>query len=193
VTNFLILVNVLVFCAEVVWQSMPGHQGMSFLNAGGLFAPRVLAGEWWRIVTANFLHLGIIHLLLNMLGLMYLGEFVETRLGTFRFTIAYIIAGLGSMLAITYVDTYLLKTPIVTVGASGAIMGLLGTMGAIHLLDWQGGKARSAAREFRVVLFSVGFQLVFDLANGHTSITGHFSGLIIGFLVGLLLCVGGRD
>jgi rhomboid protease GluP len=191
VTNFLITINVLVFCAELVWRLGLGHQGMSFLHLGGLFAPKVLAGEWWRLVTANFLHLGIVHLGLNMFGLLYLGKFVEQRLGTFRFSLAYAIAGIGSMLAITYVDTKWLTTPTVTVGASGAIMGLLGTMGAIHLIDWQGGTARSAAREFRVVLFSVGFQLVFDLTNGHTSIVGHFSGLFIGFLVGLVLLAGG--
>ncbi len=160
---------------------------MGFLNGGGLVAPQVMAGEWWRIVTANFLHLGIVHLGMNMLGLMYLGKFVEARLGTFRFSILYAISGLGSMLAITYYDTRWVTTPQVTVGASGAIMGLLGAMGAIHLMGWQQGKAKSAAREFRVVLFSVAFQLVFDLTNGNTSIVGHFSGLFIGFLVGLML------
>jgi rhomboid protease GluP len=188
VTNFLITINILVFCAELVWQSQPGHQGMSFLNGGGLFAPRVIAGEWWRLVTANFLHLGILHLVLNMLGLMYLGKFVEDWLGTFRFSLIYAISGLGSMLAITYFDTqWPTKIPQVTVGASGAIMGLLGAMGAIHLMGWQQGKVKSAAREFRVVFFSVALQLAFDLANGHTSIVGHFSGLIVGFIAGLVL------
>jgi rhomboid protease GluP len=173
VTNFLITINILVFCAELVWQSQPGHQGMSFLNGGGLFAPRVIAGEWWRLVSANFLHLGILHLVLNMLGLMYLGKFVEDWLGTFRFSLIYAISGLGSMLAITYFDTqWPTKIPQVTVGASGAIMGLLGAMGAIHLM---------------VVFFSVALQLAFDLANGHTSIVGHFSGLIVGFIAGLVL------
>ncbi len=159
---------------------------------GGLFAPRVMTGEWWRIITANFLHFGIIHLLMNMLALLYLGKFVEDRLGTFRFTLLYAICGLGSMLTVTYVDLHSPKPPL-TVGASGAIMGLLGVMGAIHLLGWQQGKSKSAAREFRAVLFSVGFQFVFDLANGHTSIVGHLSGLVVGFLVGLGLLILSPD
>ncbi len=190
-TNFLIVVNVLVFCAELVWVKMPGHHRLDFINGGGLFAPGVLAGEWWRLITANFLHFGIVHLGMNMLGLVYLGKFVEERLGWIRFTFAYAISGLGSMLIITYVDTRWLKEPPITVGASGAIMGLLGVMGAIHLLGWQLRKAKSAAREFRAVLFSVVFQFVFDLANGHTSIVGHLSGLAVGFVTGLgLLLLG---
>ncbi len=191
-TNFLIAINVLVFWAGLMWQSKPGHNVLALLNAGGLIGTQVVAGEWWRIVTANFLHLDLLHLAMNMFALMYLGKFVEHSLGTFRFSLAYIISGLGSMLVITYVDTKWITTPQVTVGASGAIMGLLGVMGAIHLVGWHSGRAKSAARELRVVLFSVGFQLVFDLINGHTSIVGHFSGLTIGFFAGLVLLSFGR-
>ncbi len=186
-TNFLIVINVLIFGAEIFWKS-PIYPKMSFIELGGLFAPQVMAGEWWRIITANFIHLGILHLSMNMLALMWLGKFVEDSLGTFRLSLLYTICGLGSMLTITYVDLQSLKPP-VTVGASGAIMGLLGVMGAIHLLGWQKGKSPSAAREFRGVLFGVGFQLAFDIAHGHTSIVGHLSGFVIGFLVGLGLLI----
>ncbi len=194
VTNFLIAINVLVFCAELGWQYKSGDRDFSLIPFGGLAAPLVLAGEWWRIVTANFLHLGILHLGMNMFALLYLGKFVEHRLGSWRYFLAYLLAGLGSMAVITYVDTKWMIQPQITVGASGAIMGMLGTMGAIHLSGWRQTKVTAAARQFQTVLFSVGFQLVFDLTNGHTSIVGHFSGLIIGFLVGLvLLQFGTRD
>jgi rhomboid protease GluP len=186
-TNLLIWINVLIFGAQLGWQYQTGNGEVSFIPWGGLVAPLVLAGEWWRIVTANFLHLGGLHLGMNMFALLYLGKFVEYRLGTLRFAIAYLLAGIGSMAVITYVDTRWLTEPQITVGASGAIMGLLGAMGAIHLVNWRQGKATSAARQFKVVLFSVGFQLVFDFTNGHTSIVGHFSGLTIGFLGGLIL------
>jgi rhomboid protease GluP len=193
-TNFIIWVNVLVFFAELFWQYRSGDPKASFSDWGGLAAPQVLEGEWWRIITANFLHLGFLHLAMNMFALLYLGKFVEYRLGTFRFIVAYLLAGIGSMAMVTYIDTRWMTVPHVTVGASGAIMGLLGTMGAIHLAGWRRGKASSAARQFQAVLFSVGFQLIFDLTNGHTSIVGHFSGLLFGFLVGLgLLLFGTRD
>jgi rhomboid protease GluP len=193
-TNLIIWANVLVFCAELCWQYRSGNPKASFIEWGGLIAPLVVGGEWWRIITANFLHLGFLHLAMNMLALLYLGKFVEYRLGTFRFIIAYIFGGIGSMVMVTYIDTRWMTAPHVTVGASGAIMGLLGTMGAIHLTGWRRAKAISAARQFQAVLFSVGFQLIFDLTNGQTSIVGHFSGLIVGFLVGLgLLLFGTRD
>lgn len=187
VTNLLIGINVVVFCAELLWQSKSGNKDFSFIPWGGLAAPLVLAGEWWRIVTANFIHMGILHLGMNMLGLFYLGKFVEHRLGSFRYLLAYLLAGLGSMAFITYFDTRWVSQPQITVGASGAIMGMLGAMGAIHLSGWRQSKVAAAGRQFQAVLFSVGFQLVFDLTNGHTSIVGHFSGLTIGFLAGLVL------
>lgn len=194
VTTLLIAINVLVFCAELAWQAKTGDKDFTFIAWGGLAAPLVIAGQWWRIITANFLHMGILHLGMNMLALLYLGKFVEYRLGSFRYLLAYLAAGLGSMAVITYIDTRLLTDPRITVGASGAIMGMLGTMGAIHLSGWRQAKVASAGRQFQAVLFSVGFQLVFDLTNGHTSIVGHFSGLIIGFLVGMvLLLFGTRD
>ncbi len=194
VTNLLIAINILVFGAELFWQAKSGDREFSLIPIGGLAAPLVIAGEWWRIVTANFLHMGILHLGMNMLALLYLGKFVEYRLGSFKYLLAYLIAGLGSMATITYIDTRWLTDPHITVGASGAIMGMLGTMGAIHLSGWRQGKVAAAGRQFQAVLFSVGFQLVFDITNGHTSIVGHFSGLIIGFLVGLIfLQFGNKD
>jgi rhomboid protease GluP len=190
-TNLLIWLNVLIFAAELGWQYKTGAPAETFINWGGLAAPLVVSGQWWRIVSANFLHMGILHLGMNMLALLYLGKFVEYRLGTVRFIVTYLLAGLGSMATITYIDTKWMTDPHITVGASGAIMGLLGAMGAIHLTGWQRAKATSAGRQFQAVLFSVGFQLVFDLTNGHTSIVGHFSGLVIGFVVGLVLALFG--
>ena len=193
VTNLLIAINVLIFCAELAWQYKSGNKEFTFIPLGGLAAPLVLDGQWWRIITANFLHMGILHLGMNMVALLYLGKFVEYRLGSFRYLLAYLIAGLGSMATITYIDTYWLAAPQITVGASGAIMGMLGAMGAIHLRGWRQAKVAAAGRQFQAVLFSVGFQLVFDLTNGHTSIVGHFSGLMIGFLVGLGLLLGSKE
>jgi rhomboid protease GluP len=187
VTNWLIAINILVFCAELFLQSRSQNPDFSFTPVGGLTAPLVLAGEWWRILTANFLHFNALHLGMNMLGLLYLGKFVEYRLGSVRYFVAYLLAGLGSMAVITYVDTHWVVRSQTTVGASGAIMGMLGAMGAIHLSGWRQGKTAAAGRQFQAVLFSVGFQLVFDITNGHTSIVGHFSGLAIGFVVGLIL------
>ncbi|WP_309743041.1 MULTISPECIES: rhomboid family intramembrane serine protease [unclassified Chamaesiphon] len=186
ITNLLIAVNVLVFGLELFVRARLGDDDLRIRLWGELATPLVINGQWWRIITANFLHEGILHLGMNMLALLYLGKFVEYRLGSWRYLLAYIAAGIGSMATITYISTNWLPQP-PTIGASGAIMGMLGVIGAIHLSGWRQSKVAAAGRQFQAVLFSVGFQLVFDITNGRTSIIGHFSGLTIGFLVGLLL------
>ena len=186
ITNLLIAVNVLVFGLELFFRARFGDDDVRIRLWGELATPLVISGQWWRIITANFLHEGILHLGMNMLALLYLGKFVEYRLGSWRYLLAYVVAGIGSMATITYISTNWLPQP-PTIGASGAIMGMLGVIGAIHLSGWRQSKVAAAGRQFQAVLFSVGFQLVFDITNGRTSIIGHFSGLTIGFLVGLLL------
>jgi rhomboid protease GluP len=187
-TNFLVWLNVGVFVAEAGWKIFSPTEQLPWIAWGGLIAPLVMHGEWWRLVSANFLHLNFIHLLMNMLGLNYLGKFVEHRLGTFWFMVAYLATGLGAMVCVTYADLLQSSTiPAVTAGASGAIMGLLGVMGAIYLVSWWRHQTTTASRELQSIGVAVGLQLLFDITNGHTSIVGHFSGLAIGLVVGLVL------
>jgi rhomboid protease GluP len=186
-SNFLIWLNVGVFAAEVIWKMFLPTTPQPWLAGGGLIAPLVIAGQWWRLISANFLHINFIHLLMNMLGLSYLGKLVENRLGTFQFVLAYVVTGIGSMACVTYVDLLQAEIPRVTVGASGAIMGLLGVMGAIYLVSWWQHRAPHAGRELQSIGITVGLQLLFDIINGHTSIVGHFSGLAIGLVVGIIL------
>ncbi len=191
-TNFLVWLNVGVFIAEAGWKIFSPTEQLPWIAWGGLIAPLVMNGEWWRLISANFLHLNFIHLLMNMLGLNYLGKFVEHRLGTFKFMVAYVATGLGAMACVTYAD--LLQSsviPAVTAGASGAIMGLLGVMGAIYLVSWWQHQTTTASRELQSIGVAVGLQLLFDITNGHTSIVGHFSGLAIGLVVGVMLAKNG--
>ncbi len=187
-TNFLVWLNIGVFVAEIGWKIFSATEQLPWIAGGGLIAPLVVAGQWWRLISANFLHLNFIHLLMNMLGLNYLGKFVEHRLGTFKFIVAYVLTGIGAMACVTYVDLWQPSSEIrVTAGASGAIMGLLGVMGAIYLVSWWQHRATTASRELKSIGVAVGLQLLFDLTNGQTSITGHFSGLAIGLVVGVVL------
>jgi rhomboid protease GluP len=187
-TKFLLWLNIGIFIAEIGWKMFSAPPQVPWLSWGSLIAPLVMAGEWWRLVTANFLHINFIHLLMNMLGLNYLGKFVEHRLGTIKFIVAYALTGIGAMACVTYVDLWQPSTQIrATAGASGAIMGLLGVMGAIYLVGWWRHRAATASRELKSIAVGVGLQLLFDITNGHTSITGHFSGLAIGLVAGVIL------
>jgi rhomboid protease GluP len=187
VTYALIAVNVAVFAVEI-WQG--GSEDLETLYQLGALVPAVVfAGEWWRLLTATFLHYGVAHLLMNMIGLYFLGTIAEASLGSKKFLVAYFFSGVGSMLVVSLIAVRLGSSDQIVVGASGAIMGLLGAIGAILLQGWYREKARIAAKRLRTVLFIIGLQIVFDLATPQVSFVGHLSGLGLGFLVGSLLAI----
>jgi membrane associated rhomboid family serine protease len=158
----------------------------SLVRAGALFGPAVMVGEWWRPLSAMFLHAGWMHLLVNMYALFLLGRFAEGLLGFERFLLIYILSGvsgaLGSLLAIRGA---------VSVGASGAIMGLLGTLIVVLLLR----KGRLPESWRRVLLWNlvfisaiqifVGFQMPM-IDNG-----AHVGGLVGGAVAAIALAPDG--
>jgi rhomboid protease GluP len=120
VTYALIIANLIVFA--VLAFIPPGDEG-TLVRAGALFRPAVLGGEPWRLGTGMFLHAGVLHLAVNMYGLYLLGRFTEDVFGSVRFLAVYLFAGLAGAVASTLVGAGALS-----VGASGAIMGLLGAL-----------------------------------------------------------------
>ncbi|NJN90143.1 MAG: rhomboid family intramembrane serine protease [Leptolyngbyaceae cyanobacterium SL_5_14] len=190
-TYALIAANVAVFAVEI-WQG--GSEDLETLYQLGALVPAVVfAGEWWRLLSATFLHYGVAHLLMNMVGLYFLGTIAEASLGSKKFLLAYFFSGVGSMLVVSLIAIRLGSSNQIVVGASGAIMGLLGAIGAILLQGWYREKARVAAKRLRTVLFIIGLQIVFDLATPQVSFVGHISGLVLGFLVGSLLAIASPE
>jgi rhomboid protease GluP len=177
--------NIIVFSIELI---SGGSQDLEVLYHLGALVPTVVwQGEWWRLLSATFLHFGFFHLALNMIGLAYLGIFVEIRLGIWRYLATYLLCGIGSMLVVTILAVSTNSEPQVTVGASGAIMGMVGVTVAILLQGWRRQKSRIAAQRLRTILLIIGLQMFFDLTTPNVSFVGHTSGLVIGFLIGLLL------
>jgi len=121
VTKLLIGVNVAVYVAELAQGGGVYGVNSTIYAKGVLWAPFVANGDYWRLITAAFLHYGPFHLLLNMLGLYWFGSLLEQRIGSGRFLLLYLVSGLaGSAGALVASPT----NP--TVGASGAIFGILG-------------------------------------------------------------------
>ena len=181
----LIGVNGLIFVLEVL---SGGSQDLANLyRLGGLVPENVLAGEWWRLLSSIFLHAGFSHLLLNMLALYFLGAFVESTFGAGRLLLAYFFSGVGSMLTITILAIIIHTPDQLVVGASGAIMGLLGVIGANLLDGWRRERSQIAVKRLQFIFWVVGFQVVFDLATPEVSLLGHIAGLIWGFLTGSFL------
>jgi membrane associated rhomboid family serine protease len=126
-------------------------------------------GEWWRLITAAFLHYGPIHLGMNMLALWWLGQPVEAALGRARFTLIYFVAGLAGS-----AGALLLSPNEVTVGASGAIFGILG---ALFILEYHAtGRLMGQAMTLIVI------NIAFSFAVPNISIGGHLGGLAAGVL-----------
>lgn len=203
-TYVLILINLLVFALEI---KSGGSESLDVLlyRLGALEPKAFWAGEWWRLLNATFLHAGFLHLGMNMMALYVLGSFVERSLGIWRYLISYFVCGIGSMFAIAILARFVPAQTIgilarfvpaqdqITVGASGAIMGLVGVIAAIMLRGWLRDKSRVAAKGLQSILSIIGLQAIFDLITPQVSMLGHNSGLIIGFLIGSLLQINWRS
>jgi membrane associated rhomboid family serine protease len=185
VTWAIVVANVIVFVLD---GALSAGSGFSFTGgagplteAGAVYGPAVAAGEWWRIGTAAFLHLGLLHILFNMYALWLFGPIMEQMYGHVEFAVIYLLCALGGN-----VLTVLAAPDVPAVGASGAIFGLFGLAFIVsrrrHLL---------LGPEARAMLSRVGTLLVLNLFITFTvpfiSWTGHVGGLLVGAAIGLVL------
>src|SRR4051812_9882692 len=84
-TYVLIAINVIAFLAMVASGGGLGGRGGPVFSNGALYGPAVQAGDWWRIITAGFLHSGVLHLAFNMYFLYFIGQLIEPEIGKLRF------------------------------------------------------------------------------------------------------------
>jgi len=180
VAQVLIGLNAAVFVAGLgseTTNAMAGRGG--FIRDGGLFGPAVADGEWWRIVTAGFLHAGLLHLAFNMLALFNLGAVLEPALGRLRFVAIYAVSLLTGSLGVL-----LLSPDNLTVGASGAVFGLMGALvvaqRARGLDPWSSG-----------IGTVIGLNLLITFTIPGISIGGHLGGLVGGLLCAWVLLDAG--
>lgn len=174
VTAALIAANVVVFLVDMFSGTV---NGLGELGADwALFGPSVAAGDWWRPITAGFVHSGLIHIGFNMLLLYQLGTLLEPALGRVRFAALYVMSLLGGSFLVLIMSW---DTP--TVGASGAVFGLMGA-------------AVVAFRSRGIDPFSTGIPqllglnlLITFVAARYISVGGHIGGLIAGLVGGWLL------
>ncbi len=174
VTQTLIAINVIVFLAETAAGApLGGGGGGTIWDHGVLFGPLISQNhEYWRIVTAGFLHDGLFHILVNMLSLYWVGMVLEPAVGHVNFAAIYF----ASLLAGSF-GALLFQPDVPTVGASGAIFGIFGALivVAYHrgIPIWQSGLG------FVLVL-----NLLFSVTFAGISIGGHLGGLAAGLICG---------
>lgn len=177
ITRFLIVVNVLAFLWELYTGAL--HNDNAMIADGVLIPAYVLQGhQWWRIVTAAFLHANLAHIAINMLSLYWLGRFIEAVLGPWRMLLIYMLSLVVSGLAIVYFSS----PDAATLGASGAIFGLFGALFAIGAKFGERGRALVRANIGILVI-----NLIFTFAVPGISWQAHLGGLVAGFVFTYLI------
>ena len=181
-TYTLIAINVIVYIVEVIGGGSAGvGDSGSLIRDAGIHGPSIADGDWWRVITGGFLHAGILHLALNMYVLYIAGQILEPGVGTARFLGIYFVSLLAGSLGALLVDPNT-----VTVGASGAIFGLMA--GVIVIARGRG--VEGLAQQFG--LFVV-LNLVLTFSVPGISAGGHIGGLIGGAVAaGLVILVERR-
>ncbi|MCH8108491.1 MAG: rhomboid family intramembrane serine protease [Chloroflexi bacterium] len=166
----------------VIWLIMEAAGGSEnpevLLDFGAMYGPFIAGGEYWRLFTAMFLHVGLMHLLFNSFGLLIFGRLVERLYGHGRFITIYILAGLSGSVA-----SYLFNSISIGAGASGAIFGVLGALGAFFLAkrDVLGDMGRQNLIGIAVI---AAINLAIGAVTPGIDNWAHMGGLVAGFGIG---------
>jgi membrane associated rhomboid family serine protease len=179
VTWTLVGLNVAVYLVTVAQGIGINSPGGKLFDQWDLYGYAVAHGGWWRLITAAFLHANILHIALNMLALVWLGGPVERFIGPVRYLGLYLVSGLAGSAGALVVTP---NSP--TVGASGAIFGVLG---ALLIIEYQA-TGNLAGQAFTLIAVN----LIFSFTVAGISIGGHVGGLIGGILAMLALSRFGR-
>lgn len=157
----------------------------TLIAAGGHFRPAVAAGESWRLVSATFLHFGVLHLVVNVYALLSFGAVVERLYGPTRFFVLYVASGV-----VGFAASFLYGRAPMSVGASGCVFGMLGAAIAILLLrrghlpeGWRRGTLASFAF---MAAINAGIGFVVPMIDN----AAHLGGLAAGLALGTLLVPG---
>lgn len=172
----LIVINVLIF---LLLEMNGGSTTIeTLIQFGAKYNTAIIGdGEWWRLVSSMFLHIGFLHLMMNMLAIYYLGIAVEKIYGSARFLFIYFIAGIGGSVA-----SFAFSTS-VSAGASGAIFGLFGALlyfGIIH-------KRLFFQTMGSSILFIIAINLVIGFTIEEIDMAAHLGGMIAGFFAAAIV------
>jgi len=180
-TIMILLINFGLYVATSIFSMNSGRgnaftlDGYTLIDFGAMFTPAIQAGQWWRLVTAGFLHGGLMHILMNSWALFDLGAVVEEMYGSSRMLVIYFVSNAFGF----YVSSLLKVGP--SMGASAALFGLIGCMIALGMRH-RGAFGDSIRGMFTRWLI---YGLLFSFLPG-IDMAAHVGGLIGGFGVGYL-------
>ena len=151
------------------------------VNLDANFAPLVTMGDYWRLFTANFLHIGLMHIAFNLYALYIVGTETEMFYGPLRFLVIYLLSALSGALA-SYAFTYGLSA-----GASTAVFGLVGTLVAFFIRNRAVFGEMSRTRLSNLIIV-IALNVFLGLSIPAIDMWGHVGGFIGGAILGWLLC-----
>jgi membrane associated rhomboid family serine protease len=184
-TNVLLGLLVVVYLGEVaisgVDSLISGPNGRALVRAGGSVGFLIATGEYWRMLTATFLHIGIFHLAMNGYALYLFGNLIEAEEGRARFAAIYLVTGLAASAA-----SYAFGPPnVISAGASGAIFGLFGTfLGAAWARRNTAFYAARVRSAMSLILVNVFITFVYPNLDWRAHLGGAIAGIAIGLTVG---------
>ena len=151
------------------------------IEFGANFGPLVSAGQYWRLFTANFLHIGLLHILFNGYALYWLGQEVETFYGSPRFLVIFLLSCLTGAVA-SFAFTYGLS--------AGASTGIVGLIGALIAFFYRNRKVfgKIGSTQLNNLLFIGLINLIFGLSTTGIDNWGHLGGFVGGLALGWVLC-----
>ena len=195
VTKILIAINVLIFAVMLLSGPIVQEQILNKFSCSGIIpfdwsdlrkgAHDIFeSGEYYRFLTANFLHFGPMHLIMNMLGLYILGEPTEHILGKKKFIILYFVCSLGTTLFTASIDIW--NNPLLIksmAGASGAVLGIGGCLAGIALYRKINNIYYMFQIDYKPLLIMLGLNILIGLVPG-ISLLGHLGGILTGLAMG---------
>lgn len=183
VTNVLMGINIALFLIMgICGVSLFAPSTEQIIAWGGNSMELASQGQSWRLLTSMFVHIGLLHLAMNMYALFYIGRYLEPILGKVRFLAAYVTAGLLSGLASLW---WYQDHGIVSAGASGAIFGMFGVFLALLTTRLISERVRMALLKSTVAY--VGYNIVFGITRSGVDNAAHIGGLLGGVAIGYLL------
>jgi membrane associated rhomboid family serine protease/Tfp pilus assembly protein PilF len=183
VTQAIFGINVAVFIGMLLsGASFMSPSGASLLAWGANYGPYTLTGDWWRLLTSCFVHIGIIHIAFNMWCLWSLGGMAERLYGHVTFACVYLLCGISGSLG----SVLWHRAPTLSAGASGAIFGIAGAVIASLKLG-EFASSEMAQGTMQSLMFFVGYNVIFGAISGSTDNACHAGGLLAGVVLGALI------
>ena len=188
VTHILISINVIVF---IIMLLIGGNSVITnpstnlLLQFGASYGELVFEyGEFWRLLTSNYLHIGLLHLLFNMWCLYSIGLELEEFMGSLLFFVTYTLSGIfGSLVSCLYYTS--LGQNVVSAGASGAIFGIAGALLLVAFYIGSKYNRNQFNYDYSSLLFFIGFNIIYGLRVPGIDNGAHLGGLLFGSVMGI--------